>query len=390
MSKIDFLGPKETRYDRHSLISWWDQEKLLNARVIVVGAGALGNEVLKLLALMGVGNITVVDFDVVSFSNLSRMVLFREEDIGKPKVEIAAKRIKEINPEIKITPINDDIRFALGLGEYRDNDLIFGCLDSVNARYELNRKCMLAGVEWIDGGISDYHGQVVRYSPFTGACYECNFTDKTIERFQKRYSCPFGLVSGQNDEKIPTTAVTTSIIAAFQVQQGLLMLHGINEGINPGERLFVYMKPFRMYVDKLPYNNQCMAHHSLPEDIKKFSYSPNMSINSAIEKASEISPDIDTFVFNYEIVTEMLCPTCGNKETILRPKEKINQHLTKCPNCKEMREPIIINQLKKDTPLANLTFMHFDIPDKEIIKFIGEEDSIYIQFDSNSSKPKEE
>ena len=79
MSTIDFVSPTETRYDRHELISWWDQEKVSKANVIVVGAGALGYEVLKLLALMGVGNITVIDFDVVSCSSLSRMNLFCED-----------------------------------------------------------------------------------------------------------------------------------------------------------------------------------------------------------------------------------------------------------------------------------------------------------------------
>src|SRR5215212_166323 len=90
------------RYGRLRLIPWWRQEKLAAARVLVVGAGALGNEVLKNLALLGVGTTLVIDLDTVEPSNLSRSVLFRAEDGGRPKAEAAAQRAREINPEVTI------------------------------------------------------------------------------------------------------------------------------------------------------------------------------------------------------------------------------------------------------------------------------------------------
>ncbi|MGL4498296.1 MAG: HesA/MoeB/ThiF family protein, partial [Planktothrix sp.] len=88
----------EGRYGRHYLIDWWNQTKLKNSRVLVAGSGALGNEVLKNLALVGVGKITIIDFDTVSITNLTRSVLFRESDVGLPKVEVARQRALEINP----------------------------------------------------------------------------------------------------------------------------------------------------------------------------------------------------------------------------------------------------------------------------------------------------
>ena len=93
------------RYGRLRLISWWRQERLQAARVLVVGAGALGNEVLKNLALVGLGTIYVIDLDVVEPSNLSRSVLFRAEDGGRPTAEVAAIRAGELNPEIRIIPL---------------------------------------------------------------------------------------------------------------------------------------------------------------------------------------------------------------------------------------------------------------------------------------------
>ena len=94
----------DDRYSRLRLISWWRQERLRDARVLVVGAGALGNEVMKNLALLGLGTTYLIDLDAVEPSNLSRSVLFRSEDGGQPKAEVAARRARELNPEIAIVP----------------------------------------------------------------------------------------------------------------------------------------------------------------------------------------------------------------------------------------------------------------------------------------------
>src|SRR6185437_13466903 len=89
-------------FDRFRLISWWDQAKLSNAKVLVVGAGALGNEIIKNLALLGVGNLFVADLDLIENSNLSRSILFRESDNGAFKAEVAARRAKEIFPALNV------------------------------------------------------------------------------------------------------------------------------------------------------------------------------------------------------------------------------------------------------------------------------------------------
>ena len=100
----DLIIDDDDRYGRLRLIPWWRQERITAARILVVGAGALGNEVLKNLALLGVGSIYVIDLDRVEASNLSRSVLFRAEDGGQSKAKVAARRAKEINPEIKSSP----------------------------------------------------------------------------------------------------------------------------------------------------------------------------------------------------------------------------------------------------------------------------------------------
>lgn len=381
-SGIVFSQQVEGRYDRHELITWWDQEKLSKARVIVAGAGALGNEVLKLLVLIGVGHITVIDFDVVSPSNLARMILFREADVGRPKVEVAIQRLHEINPDIELQGVQGDLRFDLGLGDYRNADIVFGCLDSVNARWALNRKCRQVGVHWIDGGISDHHGLVAHYSPNSGACYECNFTPATSERFNRRYSCPFGLANSQADEKVPTTAITTSVIASLQVQQALLWLHGQNEeSLQPGERLMIYLKPFRMIKDLLPENPNCLAHDPLPEKILKLDCGIENCIRDVIKAAAGLHADIEGLVLPYDLVTDFICSNCGNRQEVYRAKEKVYHEEARCPVCGGLREPQMITEITADHPLAGMTLQEIGIPPREILAFKTGGEPFYFELD---------
>ena len=133
------------RYSRLRLISWWRQEKLQAAKVLVVGAGALGNEVLKNLALLGLGTTYLIDLDDVELSNLSRSVLFREQDGGQPKAVVAARRALELNPEITVIPMHGDVITDVGLGLFARVDLVIGCLDNREARLWVNRQCWKTG-----------------------------------------------------------------------------------------------------------------------------------------------------------------------------------------------------------------------------------------------------
>ena len=166
----------EDRYGRLRLISWWRQERLAAAQVLVVGAGALGNEVMKNLALMGVGTTYLIDLDEIEASNLSRSVLFRAEDAGQPKAMVAARRALELNPEITVEPIHGDVITDLGLGLFADVDLVIGCLDNREARLWVNRQCWKVGTPWIDAGIQEIQGVVKVFVPPDSSCYECTMT----------------------------------------------------------------------------------------------------------------------------------------------------------------------------------------------------------------------
>ena len=128
------------------------------ATVMVVGQGALGNEVLKGLALMGIGRLFIADFDTVEPGNLSRCVLFRQADSGRRKAEAAAQAVKALNPDVNVQAFHGDVNHDLGLGVFRRMDVIVGCLDNRKARLSINRGCYLIGKPWVDGGIESLLG----------------------------------------------------------------------------------------------------------------------------------------------------------------------------------------------------------------------------------------
>src|SRR3982751_4466047 len=178
----------EDRFHRFKLIGWWDQAKLSRAKVLVVGAGALGNEIVKNLALLGIGNIFIADKDRIENSNLSRSVLYREADAGEFKATIAARAAKEIYPQMNVGCFNGDIVHDLGLGVYRWADVVIGGLDNREARLAINRACWKVNRPWIDGAIEQIQGVARVFVP-DGPCYECTMSQRDWQLLQMRGSC---------------------------------------------------------------------------------------------------------------------------------------------------------------------------------------------------------
>ena len=214
----------------YTLLSWFKKDKVKSARVLVAGAGALGNEVVKNLALFGVGHIFVVDFDQIEISNLTRSVLFREEDAYNHsyKADIVAKRAMEINPQIKVTPIVGNLFSEVGFGLYRSVNVVIGCLDSRVARYQLNRLCMRAGKTWIDGSIENLTGVVRVYAPGK-SCYECGLSREEFNQIMLRTGCADVMRTQSLAGRVATTPISSSIVGAIQVQEAMKVIHSDEE-----------------------------------------------------------------------------------------------------------------------------------------------------------------
>lgn len=200
------------------------QDRIAAARVMVVGCGALGNEVLKNLALMGVQQLVAVDFDRVEVGNLSRSVLFGREDVGRWKVDVAALRLREMNPALAVQTIKGDVAFDVGLGLVRQMDVVLGCVDNRWARYCINRLCMRAGIPWVDGGIDSLEGTARVFVPGEN-CYACNLGPEGLKDLERRIPCSGIIRRNEQAGKAPTTPVIASVIGAVQVQEALKLLH---------------------------------------------------------------------------------------------------------------------------------------------------------------------
>lgn len=233
------------RFARHALIPGWDQERLERARFVVVGAGALGNEVLKNLALAGVRQVVIVDADTVATSNLSRSVLFRAQDAGQPKAEVAARAYAELLPGATPEALVGDLHHVLGPGFLAGADGILGCLDSLDARLGLSRLARRAGVPFWNGGLGVAAAEVTHFGPGDGPCFGCTLDQRARERELARWSCQNGRPLGLPDGAVPTTAVSASLGGALLVQEALASLFPTfrERALLPGEKLFLNASP---------------------------------------------------------------------------------------------------------------------------------------------------
>lgn len=213
--------------DVFTQLSWFRKEQVATAHVLVVGCGALGNEVLKNLALFGIQHIVLVDFDHVEASNLSRSILFRQADAenGRYKVDVAKERLKEINPSIDIQTICGDIAYEVGLGWFRDADVVIACVDNRWARYCINRHCMRMNKPWVDGGIDGLEGTVRVFIPGIN-CYACNLGQEGLADLARRMPCSGIIRRNEEAGRVATTPVIASIIGAVQVQEAMKIIHG--------------------------------------------------------------------------------------------------------------------------------------------------------------------
>jgi molybdopterin/thiamine biosynthesis adenylyltransferase len=159
-------------YNRQFRLEGWDQSLVKNSRVLVAGVGGLGCETAKNLAMVGVGRLDLVDMDVIEHSNLNRQILFAGAEMGRPKAEVAAERLHDINPNITIKGYHTSLE-RLDPHVYEAADVIVGGLDSMNARINLNTQAVARGKPFVDGGVAGYSGHVYTIFPGKNACYEC-------------------------------------------------------------------------------------------------------------------------------------------------------------------------------------------------------------------------
>jgi molybdopterin/thiamine biosynthesis adenylyltransferase len=364
----------ESRYDRQERVGWWDQGRLARARVLVVGAGALGNEIVKNLVLTGVGDIVVVDMDVIESSNLARCVFFRPEDEGRPKAETLAERASELNPDSKITGIVGDIR-SFGTGIALRADVIVGGLDNREARLYCNRLAARTRRTWVDGAIEALSGVARVFSP-PGSCYECTLSDVDWSALAHRQSCRLlsreDLLAG----KVPTTAPTSSIVAGIEAQETIKLLHRDLEGVNVLNGAIVFNGAANdCYSITYPTQDDCLAHHHSDDPIG-LDAQPDGGGGLTFRSLAELCwPDIELNASDSPLVVDLAdnhvigwnCAACEDSALDGRPASLVSWGDSICPRCGESRVPHIATSVEVPGPLEHMTLQSLGVREDEIL-----------------------
>jgi molybdopterin/thiamine biosynthesis adenylyltransferase len=203
-------------YSRHVVMTemgYNAQLKLKGSKVCLVGLGGLGSPASMQLAAMGVGHLRIVDRDVVELTNLHRQHLYGFDEIGYPKVEAAAKRLRRLNPYITVEPLPLSVNEANAEDLVRDVDVVVDGLDSMAARYAINRACIKLGVPYVFGAAITTNGNLSTIVPGKTACLECFY-------------------GSLDDKKLPKCGVVgvhpslVNIIASLEVSEAIRILTG--------------------------------------------------------------------------------------------------------------------------------------------------------------------
>ena len=362
----DILEEERGRYHRQGLIHWWDQERLSEARILVAGAGALGNEIVKNLVLVGAGRITVVDMDHIEGSNLARCVFFRAEDEGLAKAQVLAERAQELNPEVTVESIVGDIRTECGLGSFLDYDLVIGGLDNREARLFINQACWKTSTPWIDGAIEGLMGVVRLFVPPDTACYECTMGEKDYELIAKRRACTLLSKQEMQEGKVPTTATTSSVVAGIQVQEAIKLLHQDRLGgstLSGGGFHFVGLT-HDSYSVTYSRDEDCLSHETYElSEIRSLSSTASFA---DILKQLEAGPDA-VIELQHEIVVQGECGECSQSGDVMTLVERAESGVGICPDCGEAWQLSFAHLVEPGSKLVDLSPAELGLPSDDIL-----------------------
>lgn len=379
LSKMD--EEVEDRYSRLRLIPWWDQEKLAAARVMVVGAGALGNEILKNLALLGIGQIYVVDFDSIENSNLSRSVLYRQRDEGNSKAEIAARAVEEINPDCRVTWINGNVAWDVGLGLFRRMNVVIGGLDNREARLAINQACWRVGIPWVDGAIEILFGVARVFVPPYSACYECTMTEQDYRLLNMRRSCALLSREEMLTGKVPTTPTISSIIGGIEVQEAVKLIHNREDlPTLAGKGYFFNGLTHDSYVVEYQYKEDCPSHESFDKIFELDRKVANTTAAEMLAIAREKLGPEAIIDFHRELVVNFKCEKCGTEEQVYKLLGQLSEKEARCPGCEEIRIPRMTHVIQGNEDFLQRPLSQLGVPPLDIITGRHGMDMIHFEF----------
>jgi adenylyltransferase/sulfurtransferase len=352
---------REDRFSRLRLIPWWNQEKIRETRVMVVGAGALGNEILKNLALLGFRLVVVVDLDRIEESNLSRAVLYRSDDVGEFKANAAARSFKELAPDAQVQPLVANMLHDCGLGLFQWSDLIIAGLDNREARLWINRSAWKMNRPWVDGAIEGINGVARVFVPGTPPCYECTLGETDWELLNRRMSCNLLLREQDVAGKVATTPTISSIIAGVQVQEALKLIHGLPALASRG---FIFEGlNHTSYVVEYTENPECMSHYTLENIVSLPRRSGDMTLLELLERARQDLGASDVVLeFSRDVIHKLVCPNCKEEVERFAPVGSIRFEEGRCPRDGQQRIVVTLHNYSGEPELSHRPLNSLGLP----------------------------
>jgi molybdopterin/thiamine biosynthesis adenylyltransferase len=367
------------RFAIYKLMAHFHEDVVRGGRMFCAGAGALGNEVLKNLALLGVGEVWFCDFDDIDKSNLAKSVLFRPRHIGRAKVDVAAEVLRDMSPETKWVPLSADIRYEIGLGVFRRMDVMMSVVDSIDARVGFNRICAALGKPWLDAGIGELSWRVSCWDSNGGPCYECTM-DTTM---RQRQHLPYAPTCAPLAEAIremnrqPTSPLAAAMSGALMAQEALKLLHQ-NKMETPPEQLempnghqfyFGGGSPYlevqtRRQLDGCPGHDYWGDVHEEPGFT-----AAGTTLRQLLEKGAELlGTDVKKVAMplGYDFIYELYCHQCKTRSERFTPRRVRNLDLS-CPHCgndearPEYKRALRVFEKYVDRPLADMGFPKLQI-----------------------------
>ncbi len=273
--RADDLSREEfQRYSRHLImpeVGLDGQKKLKAARVLCVGAGGLGSPLALYLAAAGVGTLGLVDFDVVDFSNLQRQILHGTKDVGRPKLESAAERLKDVNPNVTVVPHAVRLSSDNALDIFRDYDVVADGTDNFPTRYLVNDACVLLGKPNAYASIFRFEGQASVFWAPKGPCYRCLYQDPPPQGLVP--SCAEGGVLG----------ILPGLLGVIQATETIKLILGAGESL-VGRLLLVDALAMSFRTLKLRKNPECVICGSNPTVTRLIDYEEFCGIPRAHEE----------------------------------------------------------------------------------------------------------
>ncbi len=351
----------EDRFSRLRILSWWNQQRIGQARILVVGAGALGNEILKNLALLGFRQVVVVDLDRIETSNLSRGVLFRPGDVGRPKAEVAAEAVRNLYADSKIHAIRANVVQQIGLGFFDWADVILGGLDNREARLFLNRSAWKMGKPWIDGAIEGLNGVARVFEAGKPACYECTLGEVDWAILHRRMSCNLLTAADEEAGKVATTPTSSSVIAGVQVQEALKLLHGLPtlsgkgfvfEGLHHSSYLTTYSE-----------DPDCQSHYTLETVVPLPVRSADLTLEELRQRAAADLSAEDAYIeFSRDVIWKLVHPETGVAQECFAPLGALSLEDGRDPIDGVMREVVTCHGYGGEAELAGRRLSALGLP----------------------------